>query len=206
MDEAGATDGAAAASPAGARGQAGASCTGYWRRRRSPGHGVEAKLATLHDYQRARGLCIRCGEKWSRDHRCPEAIQLQVLQEVWDLCHAEGSKEDSPAQDDDNPQVFLMISAAAVSDRPSNNTMQFMGTIQGHPVKILLDSSSSHMFISSTIAAQLEGSSVCTQPIKVMVANGSWSVLLNFSNCSGLLSSVCLYLQLKCFHFLSLIS
>ena len=43
------------------------------------GRGVDAKLNTLHDYRRARGLCIRCGEKWSRDHRCPEQIQLHVL-------------------------------------------------------------------------------------------------------------------------------
>ena len=36
----------------------------------------------LRDYGRARGLCFRCGEKWSRDHRCPEAIQLHALQEL----------------------------------------------------------------------------------------------------------------------------
>ena len=38
------------------------------------GRGVDAKLNTLRDYRRARGLCIRCGEKWSRDHRCPKQI------------------------------------------------------------------------------------------------------------------------------------
>ena len=30
-------------------------------------HGVEDKLNTLRSYRRARGLCVRCGEKWSRE-------------------------------------------------------------------------------------------------------------------------------------------
>ena len=44
--------------------------------------GMDDKLSTLRDYRRARGLCFRCGEKWSRDHRYPEAIQLHALQEL----------------------------------------------------------------------------------------------------------------------------
>ena len=41
--------------------------------------GVKDKLATSQSYRRARGLCIRCGEKWSRDHKCHEALQLHAL-------------------------------------------------------------------------------------------------------------------------------
>ena len=36
--------------------------------------GIESKLNTLRDYQRARGLCIHCGDKWVRDHKCSETI------------------------------------------------------------------------------------------------------------------------------------
>jgi len=42
---------------------------------------VEDKLNTLRSYRCVRGLCICCGEKWSRDHKCPEALQLHALQE-----------------------------------------------------------------------------------------------------------------------------
>ena len=38
------------------------------------GRGIEDRLNTLHSYRRARGLCIHCGEKWSRDHCCSENI------------------------------------------------------------------------------------------------------------------------------------
>lgn len=48
--------------------------------------GVEDKLATLRNYRRALGLCYRCGEKWARDHRCPEQIALHILQETWEMC------------------------------------------------------------------------------------------------------------------------
>lgn len=37
--------------------------------------------AALRAYRRAQGLCQRCPEKWSRDHRCAASVQLHVLQE-----------------------------------------------------------------------------------------------------------------------------
>jgi len=43
-------------------------------------HGMEDKLDTLRNYSHVRGLYVRCGEKWSRNHCCPKQIQLHVLQ------------------------------------------------------------------------------------------------------------------------------
>ena len=56
--------------------------------------GIDDKLSTLRDYWRSRGLYFRCGEKWSRDHRCPEAIQLHALQELWEVCFSGDCQED----------------------------------------------------------------------------------------------------------------
>lgn len=67
--------------------------------------GVEDKLATLRSYRCARGLCVRCGEKWSRDHKCPEALQLHALQEFWDMCNGEDSEcSDAATSEDDAPR------------------------------------------------------------------------------------------------------
>lgn len=33
-----------------------------------------AKVKTLHDYRRARGLCFKCGERWGHDHTCPTSV------------------------------------------------------------------------------------------------------------------------------------
>jgi len=141
------------------------------------GHGVDDKLSTLRDYRRAHGLCVRCGEKWSRDHRCPEAIQLHALQELWEVCFSRDCQEDgyddSLEADTDEAQLCIAISMAASGSPPSVTSIQFMGHIQGHPVRILIDSGSSHTFVSAALAAQLQGQSVLSPTLKVMVADGS---------------------------------
>lgn len=44
------------------------------------------KLATLRSYRKARGLCVRCGEKWAPGHRYAPVPQVHALQEVWAVC------------------------------------------------------------------------------------------------------------------------
>jgi hypothetical protein len=43
------------------------------------------RVASLKSYRRARGLCDRYAEKWFRGHKCPNTVQLQAIEEVWDL-------------------------------------------------------------------------------------------------------------------------
>jgi hypothetical protein len=42
-------------------------------------------VASLRAYRRARGLCDKCAEKWHPDHKCSSTVQLNALQEVFDL-------------------------------------------------------------------------------------------------------------------------
>ena len=87
------------------------------------GHVIEAKLNTLRDYCLAHGLCIRCGEKWSWDHRCPEVIQLHALQELWEVCFSGDCQEEG--YDDcldagtHAAQLCIAISMAASGGPPS---------------------------------------------------------------------------------------
>ena len=39
------------------------------------------KLAALRTQQRAQGLCMKCGEKWGKNHKCPEKVAMHVLEE-----------------------------------------------------------------------------------------------------------------------------
>lgn len=43
---------------------------------------ADERWAALRSGCRAQGLCIRCGAKWSRDHRCAQAVQLNDLEEL----------------------------------------------------------------------------------------------------------------------------
>lgn len=42
----------------------------------------EDKIATLRVQRHGQGLCMKCGEKWGRNHKCPDKISLHVLEEL----------------------------------------------------------------------------------------------------------------------------
>lgn len=51
--------------------------------KRPPGRPtMDERLQSLRSYRRARGLCIRCAEKWHPGHKCAPVLQLHALQEV----------------------------------------------------------------------------------------------------------------------------
>jgi len=136
------------------------------------GRGIDTKLATLRDYRRARGLCIHCGEKWSRDHKCAETIQLHVLQEFWDICHTEECSDMASVHEEEIQQC-LAISLAATGGSPAVQAIQFMGIVQGIPARILIDSGSTHTFVSESLAMQLSGITDFSPALHVTVADGS---------------------------------
>lgn len=39
-------------------------------------------MSTLRSQRKAQGLCMKCGEKWSKQHKCLEKISMHVLEEV----------------------------------------------------------------------------------------------------------------------------
>jgi hypothetical protein len=134
---------------------------------------TEERWRALRSYRRARGLCQYCAEKWHKDHKCPDTIQLHALLEVMELFQVEEdsvSLEGSSGQDAD--QLFLAVSIAAVAGTSASHTMCLDGAIQNQPVKILVDSGSSHTFISERLASSLSGIVPVSSPLSVQVANG----------------------------------
>lgn len=122
-----------------------------------------------------KGLCIRCAEKWSRDHRCADNIQLHALQEFWDICHADDCLDQSPIYSDDpEPQLMLALSVSALKGTSPVNAIHFQGSVQGVPARILIDLGSSHTFVSRTFAAALQGQSELPSPLQVKIADGQF--------------------------------
>lgn len=89
-----------------------------------------------------------------RDHRCPEKIQLHVLQEVWDLYRANDS-DDGCDEDTATDQALVLEVLAATSAPPPGRAILFSGSVQGRSVTILVDSGSSCSFLSKSLAAHL---------------------------------------------------
>lgn len=70
-------------------------------------------------------------------------------------------------------QLFMAVSNAALSGEVTPRMMQFIGEIQGKQVLILVDSRSSHTFVSSKVAQSLSGMTPLHKPISVQVADGA---------------------------------
>jgi hypothetical protein len=58
-------------------------------------------------------------------------------------------------------------------DKKFPKSMRLMGNIQGQPMLILVDSSSSHSFLSVTLAKKISWVSPLPQVLSVKVANGN---------------------------------
>ncbi|WVZ95411.1 LOW QUALITY PROTEIN: hypothetical protein U9M48_041179 [Paspalum notatum var. saurae] len=140
----------------------------------SSGQTVEDRWSALRAYRRARGLCVKCAEKWSKGHRCAEAVQLHAVQELLELFQLEDdSAAGSSEQDISGDQLFLTMTLAAVAGGTSPRSMCVRGMIQGHFIRILLDSGSSHSFLSTLVACKLVGAVPLSPPLIVQVANGA---------------------------------
>lgn len=133
----------------------------------------EDRWAALKAYRRARGLCDKCAKKYTRGHRCAPTVQLHVLQEVFQLFHTDDDTQSvHSGQSIEAAQLNVMLSAAAVSGVDGPRTIRFVGMIQGHEVLILVDSGSTHSFISSSLSDVLQGKQQLQQKLSVKVANG----------------------------------
>lgn len=133
-------------------------------------------VASLRAYRRARGLCDKCAEKWHPCHKCSSTVQLNALQEVFDLFADDsisGSDHRSCVGDDVQHQDLMLfaLSRDALSGSEEPRTMKFQGSIQGHRISILVDSGSSHTFLCQKTADKLEGVCPLPVPIQVQVAN-----------------------------------
>lgn len=70
-------------------------------------------------------------------------------------------------------QLFLALSSAAVTGQSAVKTLCMEGDIPGHPVSILVDSGSSHTFISRHLSQHLSGVQPTVSQLSVKVANGT---------------------------------
>jgi len=135
-------------------------------------------------YQKALGLCYKCGAKWSKDHTCPPEVLLAV-EALWDSFD---NSKDGCSEHQDKPvteQLFVAISKAAALGACAARTIWFSGTVAGHPTLILIDSGSPSSFLNESLAAKLSSTMLTPQSTQVQVASGG--LLLS----SGILRNVC---------------
>lgn len=128
--------------------------------------------------RRRQGLCYNCDEQYVREHKCPRLFYLEVTYFVDDEAPLlEGSSE---PQTDEQP----LISLHAITGVRTEDTMKVRVTMGTHEFTALLDTGSTHNFVSNSLARELG--------IKFSASTGSTVTVANGDRvpCSGVASDV----------------
>ncbi|KAK1423204.1 hypothetical protein QVD17_18500 [Tagetes erecta] len=147
--------------------------------------------------KRAQGLCYRCDEKYTWDHKCKSTPQLLFFDED---SPDPGGLPDSPSSicmdsilaeklQLEEVQTQSAISYNALSGGCSSTTLRFTGMVQGKSFQILLDGGSTHCFVQTRIANFLNFAIESIEPFSVLVGSGERLP------CSGLARAVELVIQ-----------
>ncbi|XP_066323723.1 uncharacterized protein [Miscanthus floridulus] len=132
----------------------------------------DSKLVALKAYRRAMGLCYKGAAKWTKDHKCAPEI-LHAVQDLWESLSI--AADMSSGEDSVTPSETLLmaVSDSAVSGAPAIRTIQFIGSVDGLPVTILLDSGSTSSFVSDSLVQQLTSQTILPHKSSVSVAGGA---------------------------------
>ena len=136
--------------------------------RRAP----EDQLTTLRAYRRARGLCYKCGERWVQGHRCAPTVQLHIVEELLEMLQEGDGGAQEAHQDDSEEETLMSISKLVTEGGEGPKTLRLCGLIEDQEVLVLVDSGSSHSFISVHLADRLKMKKTPIPAISVRVADG----------------------------------
>ncbi|XBH72107.1 hypothetical protein VPH35_099480 [Triticum aestivum] len=137
------------------------------------------RIAALRNYRRARGLCFKCGERWGQGHQCAATVQLHIVEELLDLLQADDRDQQVQEQVAEEEEQIMSISKLATTGQTTPRTVRLLGLIDDQEVLILVDSRSSHSFISEAVADRFANRISKMTPVSVKVADGG------LLSCSG---------------------
>ena len=128
------------------------------------------RVAALRNYRRAHGLCFKCIERWGQGQQCVATVQLHVVEELLDLLQA---NDPLPLPEEDlEDDVLMSIFKVATIGQTIPHTVRLVGRIAGKEVLVLVDSGSSHSFISEAVASRMSDQVRPTQGMSVKIADG----------------------------------
>ncbi|GJY25705.1 retrotransposon gag domain, retroviral aspartyl protease, partial [Tanacetum coccineum] len=124
--------------------------------------------------RRDKGLCFLFNEKFAPEHRCkPSTFSLlEVSNYNEQLVDREVEANENEYEEGINQQDRAEISFHAILGKTSGTTMKAEGTLEDRKVLIMVDSGSTHNFISASLMKQL-GLKVSMVPsFGVQIGNG----------------------------------
>ncbi|XP_021307871.1 uncharacterized protein LOC110432212 [Sorghum bicolor] len=123
--------------------------------------------------RRKQGLCYNCDEPYIRGHKCARLFFLEAADYIVE--EPDDSDEDGPAASGTSLPPFdpdaPMISLSAITGIRAPSTMQLQVRIGAHHLTALLDSGSTHNFISTEAAGRVGVPLQDSRGAHVVVAN-----------------------------------
>ena len=120
------------------------------------------------------GLCFNCNDKFTAAHRCqgPQNLLLEGCTKTNEIMCEEVVNENS-IENQHADLIELEISLHALTGLSIPCTMGIKAQIGYHELEVLLESESTHNFLSAKMAEILQLSIIPTTSFVVRVANGS---------------------------------
>lgn len=132
----------------------------------------------LWDYRKANNLCFHYGEKYEPGHaeHCNKRNKGQINALVTNDLDREISEDvlNELAIEDMITEDFCQLSLNALSGTGASNSIQLKATVQNKTMLILVDTGSSHSFVSSHFVNMLTLPTVSMPKQKVKLVNGEW--------------------------------
>ena len=95
------------------------------------------------------------------------------MEEVWNFLSEDQSEQHSHEEEEiDSGEELLAISVQAMKGTEGNKSVRLRGFWANQEVYMLVNSGSTHCFISDHLAAVVPGSKPLLHPVQVRVANG----------------------------------
>lgn len=132
------------------------------------------RLESLKAYRRSKGLCFTCGEKYSKQHKCPASVPLHIVEELLEVLQIESDNDQSDHSSNDSDDEDLMLLSGSSSGKcKRKRCFRIQGFVGKRQVLILVDSGSVSSFISTKMVAELQCPVQQIPATTYVVANGN---------------------------------
>ncbi|KAJ4775101.1 polyprotein [Rhynchospora pubera] len=132
--------------------------------------------------QKQENKCHKCGDKWFRGHQCQQKGLHLVEAEEGAWPDESTDEEDKWQQLEDEPNVDItehdesegvQVSLHAIGEVNSIDLIKIKGEVHGFPIIALVDSGSTHSFISPKVIQKIGIIPEHITPMSITVANGA---------------------------------
>jgi hypothetical protein len=131
-------------------------------------------MSALKSFRRSKGLCFKCGEKWNPQHKCPQVVSLNAIEEIWKCFSDSDDLPNSSLEvDSDSDDELMAVSVQAVNGTEGAQTIRLRSHLGGQEVYMLVDSGSNHSFITEYLAVKFQPWKKLSNAVQVQVANGA---------------------------------